>query len=75
MALAFAAHAHALPAGGAVSAGSASIAGGGGSMTITQTSQNVAINWQTFNIGQGEAVRFVQPNSSAVALNRVLGAD
>src|SRR6185369_1282861 len=75
VALAFGANAHALPAGGAVSAGSASIAGGGGSMTITQASQNVAINWQTFNIGQGEAVRFVQPNSSAVALNRVLGAD
>ncbi len=44
-------------------------------MTVNQTSQNVALNWQSFNIGQGETVRFVQPNSSAVALNRVLGAD
>ncbi len=73
--LAFGANAYALPTGGAVSAGSASIAGGAGSMTITQSSQNVAINWQSFNIGATEAVRFVQPNSSSVALNRVIGSD
>jgi len=44
-------------------------------MTINQSSQNAAINWQGFSIGQGESVSFVQPNGSAVALNRVLGAD
>lgn len=68
-------NAYALPTGGTVSAGSASIAGGAGSTTISQSSQNVAINWQGFSIGQKEAVQFVQPNSSAVALNRVLGSD
>ena len=73
--LAFGSNVYALPTGGAVSAGSASIAGGAGKMTINQSSQNVAINWQSFNIGQTEAVQFVQPNSSSVALNRVLGAD
>jgi filamentous hemagglutinin family protein len=66
---------HALPTGAAVVAGSATIAGGAGSMTINQATQNAAINWQSFSIGQSEAVRFVQPNSSSVALNRVLGAD
>ncbi|MDO9597918.1 MAG: filamentous hemagglutinin N-terminal domain-containing protein [Azoarcus sp.] len=66
---------YALPTEGSVSAGSATIAGSDGSMTINQTTQNAAINWQSFSIGQGEAVRFVQPNSSAVALNRVLGSD
>ena len=44
-------------------------------MTVNQSSSNAAINWQSFNIGKGEAVRFVQPNSSSVALNRVLGSD
>jgi len=73
--LAFNLNVYALPTGGAVSAGSASIAGGAGAMTINQSSQNVAINWQSFSIAQSEAVRFVQPNSSSVALNRVLGAD
>ncbi|MGV6393407.1 filamentous hemagglutinin N-terminal domain-containing protein [Pseudomonas caspiana] len=67
--------AYALPVGGAVSAGSATIGSGGGTTTITQTSQNAAINWQSFNVGTGESVNFVQPNASATALNRVLGAD
>ena len=73
--LAFGSNVYALPTGGAVSAGSASIANGAGKTTINQSSQNVAINWQSFNIGQSEAVQFNQPNSSSVALNRVQGAD
>jgi filamentous hemagglutinin family protein len=73
--LLFAPYAYALPAGAVITAGGASINSAAGSSIITQSSQNVAINWQSFNIGQGEAVRFIQPNSSAVALNRVLGAD
>ena len=73
--IAFGAPAQAAPTGADVRAGSASIAGAGGNTTITQTSQNVAIDWQSFNIGANEAVRFVQPNSSSVALNRVLGTD
>ena len=71
----FATQAWANPTGGQVAAGSASIAGGAGSMTITQTSQNAVLNWQSFSIGASEAVRFIQPNSAAVALNRVLGND
>jgi len=71
--LAFGPQVYANPTGGTVSAGAASIAGGAGKMTINQTSQNAAINWQGFSIGTGEAVRFAQPNSSSVALNRVLG--
>ena len=73
--VAFGSSAYALPAGGAVSAGGATIVGGPGNLTISQSSQNVAINWQSFSIGQGEAVTFVQPNASSVALNRVLGSD
>jgi len=73
--LAFGSGALANPTGGAVSAGNASIAGGPGSMTVTQGSQNAAINWQSFSVGAGESVRFVQPNSSSVVLNRVLGPD
>jgi filamentous hemagglutinin family protein len=33
------------------------------------------INWQNFNIGQNETGQFVQPNSSSIALNRVVGSD
>jgi len=75
LALAQGTFAFALPTGGAVSAGSASIVATPGKTTITQSSQNAAINWQAFSIGAAEAVKFVQPNASSVALNRVLGAD
>ena len=70
-----AARAQTLPTGGTVTAGGATITTGPGSMTINQSTQNAAINWQSFSIGQGGSVVFVQPNSSSVALNRVLGPD
>ncbi len=73
--LAFGSNAVANPTGGAVAAGSATISGGAGSMVVKQTSQNAILNWQSFSIGANESVRFVQPNSAAVALNRVLGND
>ena len=63
------------PTGGTVVAGQANITGAPGSTVIKQGSQNAVINWANFNINQGESVRFVQPNSHAVALNRVLGND
>lgn len=67
--------AHALPTGGQISAGEGSIAQNGNAMTVNQSTQNLAVNWQNFNIGASETVNFVQPNSSAIALNRVLGSD
>lgn len=73
--LSFGANSYALPAGGVVAVGDASISSTAGSTTITQSTQNASINWQSFGIGQGEAVHFVQPNSSSVTLNRVLGSD
>src|SRR5450830_1075284 len=75
VALSFGGNAFALPVGGVVAAGGASISTVAGNTTINQSTQNAAINWQSFNIASGEAVRFVQPNSNSVVLNRVLGAD
>jgi len=63
------------PTGGAVSTGSGTITQSGSTTTITQGSQNLAINWATFNVGKGESVKFVQPGASSIALNRVLGTD
>lgn len=64
-----------LPTGGTVVAGSGNIATSGTTMTVTQTSAHMAADWQSFNIGQGNTVNFVQPSATSVALNRVLGAD
>ena len=55
--------------------GSGSIASSGTTMTITQNTAKMAADWQSFNIGQGNRVNFVQPSASAVALNRVVGSD
>jgi filamentous hemagglutinin family protein len=62
------------PAGGTVVGGSATIQGQGGSaVTVNQSSSSAIINWNTFNIGVNESVRFNQPSSGSVALNRVTG--
>jgi filamentous hemagglutinin family protein len=64
-----------LPTGGQIVAGQGTITQSGTTMTITQSTDKLAANWQSFSIGRGHAVNFVQPSSSAVALNRVLGSD
>ena len=73
--LAFASVAQALPTGGSVAAGAAAISAGPGALTVNQSSQNAVLDWQSFSIAKGETVQFVQPNRSAVALNRVTGSD
>jgi filamentous hemagglutinin family protein len=42
---------------------------------VTQSADKVIINWQGLNVGTGETLRFVQPSSTSIALNRVLGSD
>ncbi|PKO69486.1 MAG: filamentous hemagglutinin [Betaproteobacteria bacterium HGW-Betaproteobacteria-16] len=73
--MACAATAFAQPTSGVVSSGSATIGGTPGAMVITQTTANVAINWQSFGVQAFESVQFVQPSTSSVALNRVVGPD
>ena len=68
---------NALPTGGQVTAGTASITQTVNQttnvLTVNQASQRAALDWQTFNIGSAATVNFVQPNASAVALNRIVG--
>lgn len=61
----------AAPGNGEVAAGSAVISQTGNSTVINQSSQNAVINWSGFNTGAGEAVEFHQPNTNAVAVNRI----
>jgi len=63
---------YALPQGGQVVGGSGSIGSpGGGAMEITGNGGNLAIDWDSFNIAQGETVNF--KNMQAV-LNYVTGS-
>lgn len=64
-----------LPSGGTVSTGSASISTQGATMTVQQGSTRSSIHWNSFSIGSGASVNFVQPAKDAVMLNRVTGPD
>lgn len=61
-----------LPTQGKVVSGQAAITQSGTTLTVTQGSARTAIDWQSFNIGSGATVDFVQPGSHSVALNQVL---
>ena len=73
-----AAQALAEPTGGQVVKGQAQInqtgASGATTTTIKQSTPQVSINWQSFNVGDRERVNFVQPDASSLAINRILGS-
>ena len=64
---------YANPQGGTVVGGNATISQNGNTTLIHQGSQSAAINWNSFNIGTNELTRFLQPSSSSIALNRIIG--
>ncbi|MEO8021355.1 filamentous hemagglutinin N-terminal domain-containing protein [Polaromonas sp.] len=68
--------ARALPQGAVVEAGAATVSSPtASSMVINQTTDKAVLGWQSFSIGQGQSVQFIQPNAASVALNRVMGGD
>ena len=66
-----AAAAQAGPTGGQVVSGNGQISNSGSTTTITQSSQNLSLNWQSFNIAPQETVTFQQPSAAAVAVNHI----
>jgi filamentous hemagglutinin family protein len=64
---------NALPTGGNVAAGTASISQSGANMVIDQSTQRAVINWQSFNVGKDAHVQF--NNGSGATLNRVNGPE
>jgi filamentous hemagglutinin family protein len=69
-------YAAALPQNGVVTSGVGSInQPNANTLNITQTTDKMAIDWQSFSVGQGNTVNFIQPSTSAIALNRVIGND
>ncbi|MCW0376743.1 YDG domain-containing protein [Xanthomonas sacchari] len=63
----------ALPDGAQIAAGNAHLDQHGANLTVHQDSQRLILNWNSFDIGNQASVRFEQPDSTAIALNRVLG--
>lgn len=46
----------------------------GSQSTVIQTSNKAIIDWRNLSVGQGDSLNFVQPSSTAIALNRITGA-
>jgi filamentous hemagglutinin family protein len=68
--------AFALPVDGVVTAGSAAISQTTPqSLLIQQGTDRAIIDWQQFNIAQGERVTIQQPGAESVLLNQVTGSD
>jgi filamentous hemagglutinin family protein len=65
--------AHAAPQGGAIVGGSGSINTSGVTTTIQQNTKSLAINWNSYDVKANEVVNYLQPGSSSIALNRILG--
>ena len=60
------------PEGGVVAAGDGSISTPNTTTTnVNQASQNLIVNWETYNINANEVVNYLQPNAQAQALNRI----
>ena len=66
--------AQSLPKGATVVAGNVTIAQSAPNrLEIHQSSDKAITDWQSFSIGAGRTVEFVQPSASSISLNRVVG--
>ena len=63
----------AAPQGGQIVGGSGTISQNNLTTHIKQNTQNLAIDWNSFNVNSNEIVNYLQPNSSSIALNRIIG--
>ena len=62
-----------LPSGESVSHGQAQFSRDDSSLVVSQDTDRLIVNWDSFSVGGGHQVRFDMPGSGSAALNRVLG--
>jgi filamentous hemagglutinin family protein len=61
------------PLSATVTTGAAAVVSSSNKTQIDQKSEDVVIDWSSFNIGAGQTTQFVQPNAQAIAVNRIGG--
>ena len=59
------------PTGMTVQSGSANATSSGSQLTVTTTSQNTFLNWQSFNIAAGETTTFQEPSTTSIVWNQI----
>ncbi|WP_038003278.1 filamentous hemagglutinin N-terminal domain-containing protein, partial [Teredinibacter turnerae] len=62
------------PEGGTVTGGTGSISNAGNTTTITQQTDRMSIDWQSYDVAVNERVQYIQPSSSSISLNRILSS-
>ncbi|MBV1922379.1 MAG: filamentous hemagglutinin N-terminal domain-containing protein, partial [Pseudomonadales bacterium] len=60
----------AAPENGLITSGEGTIIDFPSLTTITQNTDQLSIQWDSFNIANGETVNFIQPDSSSIAINQ-----
>jgi filamentous hemagglutinin family protein len=55
--------------------GGAGAAVNGNTLNVTQSTNKAILNWADFNIANGFAVKFTQPNATSAVLNKIWSAD
>uniref|UniRef100_UPI003221FB0B two-partner secretion domain-containing protein n=1 Tax=Marinimicrobium locisalis TaxID=546022 RepID=UPI003221FB0B len=68
----FASSAQAGPEGGQVVGGRGDIAQDERTTTVTQATDRLAVDWDSFDVDSDEIVNYIQPGSDSIALNRIL---
>ncbi len=71
----FAMNVNAAPLGGNVTNGTAVISTQNTTTNITQETESLIIDWNSFNLDSDEVVNFDQPSSSSIVLNNILQND
>lgn len=61
----------AAPGAATVTSGTAQVAVSGKQTTVTQKSDTAAVSWKTFGTAVDETVKFVQPSTKSIIINRV----
>ena len=65
---------HSVPKGPQIIGGKGAVFTSDKSITVKQSTDRAIVNWKSFSVSNGETVNFVQPSSSSVILNRVVGS-
>ena len=66
---------YALPSGAETVHGEAAFSVSDNTLTVSQATDQLIVNWEAFGIDAGERVVFDQPGATSIALNRVIGDD
>ena len=61
-----------LPSLAGVARGDVGVSAAGNTLSVNQSSDQAIIDWNTFDVGAGAAVRFNEPTAQSLTINNIL---